>query len=121
MFERNKVYANQAYWDAVGNMDGNVVRSNIPNGGWWFFRWYAGLPTPPRTAAVGKTEAQLVRLVELRSKLLTLHHTPIDTLATRRHTAETTRCPTTEAPVAGPLPLAFRPSSVSHASAGNPT
>ncbi|MFC8667564.1 CBM35 domain-containing protein [Streptomyces sp. NPDC057199] len=43
MFERNKVYANQAYWDAAGNLDGNVVRSNIPNGGWWFFRWYAGL------------------------------------------------------------------------------
>ncbi|MDO0909472.1 CBM35 domain-containing protein [Streptomyces sp. DT2A-34] len=54
MFERNKVYANQAYWDAAGNMDGNVVRSNIPNGGWWFFRWYAGLTgdtvkvTPPQ-------------------------------------------------------------------------
>ena len=42
MFERNKVYANQAYWDAAGNLDGNVVRTNIPNGGWWFFRWYAG-------------------------------------------------------------------------------
>ncbi|MBC2900249.1 CBM35 domain-containing protein [Streptomyces cupreus] len=54
MFERNKVYANQAYWDAAGNLDGNVVRSNIPNGGWWFFRWYAGLTgdtvkvTPPQ-------------------------------------------------------------------------
>jgi len=54
MFERNKVYANQAYWDAAGNMDGNVVRSNIPNGGWWLFRWYAGLTgdtvrvTPPQ-------------------------------------------------------------------------
>ncbi|MET8163450.1 cellulosome protein [Streptomyces sp. NPDC005329] len=54
MFERNKVYANQAYWDAAGNMDGNVARTNIPNGGWWFFRWYAGLTgdtvevTPPR-------------------------------------------------------------------------
>ncbi|MFF8970169.1 cellulosome protein [Streptomyces sp. NPDC014995] len=54
MFERNKVYANQAYWDAAGNMDGNVVRSNIPNGGWWFFRWYAGMTgdtvkvTPPQ-------------------------------------------------------------------------
>ncbi len=54
MFERNKVYANQAYWDAAGNMDGNVVRSSIPNGGWWFFRWYAGLTgdtvrvTPPQ-------------------------------------------------------------------------
>ncbi|MEH0627577.1 CBM35 domain-containing protein [Streptomyces stelliscabiei] len=58
MFERNKVYANQAYWDAAGNMDGNVVRSNIPNGGWWFFRWYAGLTgntvqvTPPQANTV---------------------------------------------------------------------
>ncbi|MFJ7046001.1 CBM35 domain-containing protein [Streptomyces sp. NPDC101112] len=58
MFERNKVYANQAYWDAAGNMDGNVVRSNIPNGGWWFFRWYAGLTgdtvkvTPPRANTI---------------------------------------------------------------------
>ncbi|WP_069772327.1 CBM35 domain-containing protein [Streptomyces sp. LUP30] len=58
MFERNKVYANQAYWDAAGNMDGNVVRTNIPNGGWWFFRWYAGLTgdtvrvTPPQADAV---------------------------------------------------------------------
>ncbi|MEU5071691.1 CBM35 domain-containing protein [Streptomyces asoensis] len=54
MFERNKVYANQAYWDAAGNLDGNVVHTGIPNGGWWFFRWYAGLTgetvavTPPR-------------------------------------------------------------------------
>lgn len=43
MFERNKVYANMAYWDAAGNLSGHVVRSNIPNGGWWLFRWYAGL------------------------------------------------------------------------------
>ncbi|MDO0930992.1 CBM35 domain-containing protein [Streptomyces sp. DG2A-72] len=43
MFERNKVLANMAYWDAAGNLSGHVVRSNIPNGGWWFFRWYAGL------------------------------------------------------------------------------
>ena len=41
MFERNKVYANMAYWDAAGNLSGHVVRSNIPNGGWWLFRWYA--------------------------------------------------------------------------------
>ncbi|MEV7085994.1 CBM35 domain-containing protein [Streptomyces sp. NPDC093085] len=58
MFERNKVYANQAYWDAAGNLDGNVVRTNIPNGGWWFFRWYAGLTgqtvrvTPPAANTV---------------------------------------------------------------------
>lgn len=58
MFERNKVYANQAYWDAAGNLSGNVVRSNVPNGGWWFFRWYAGLTgdtvkvTPPQPNTV---------------------------------------------------------------------
>ncbi|MFE0254093.1 CBM35 domain-containing protein [Streptomyces sp. NPDC059010] len=58
MFERNKVYANAAYWDAAGNLSGHVVRSNIPNGGWWFFRWYAGLTgdtvkvTPPRADTV---------------------------------------------------------------------
>ncbi len=58
MFERNKVYANQAYWDAAGNMDGNVVRTNIPNGGWWLFRWYAGLTgntvkvTPPQANTI---------------------------------------------------------------------
>ncbi|MFE5812623.1 cellulosome protein [Streptomyces sp. NPDC056479] len=58
MFERNKVYANAAYWDAAGNLSGHVVRANIPNGGWWFFRWYAGLTgdtvqvTPPRPSAV---------------------------------------------------------------------
>jgi hypothetical protein len=58
MFERNKVYANQAYWDAAGNLSGNVVRTNIPNGGWWFFRWYAGLTgdtvkvTPPSANTV---------------------------------------------------------------------
>ena len=58
MFERNKVFANQAYWDAAGNLDGNVVRSNIPNGGWWFFRWYAGMTgktvkvTPPQANTI---------------------------------------------------------------------
>lgn len=58
LFERNKVFADQAYWDAAGNLDGNVVHTNIPNGGWWFFRWYAGLSgntvrvTPPKANAV---------------------------------------------------------------------
>ncbi|WP_461008410.1 CBM35 domain-containing protein [Streptomyces capparidis] len=58
MFERNKVYANQAYWDAAGNLSGNVVRTNIPNGSWWFFRWYAGMTgqtvkvTPPQPDTV---------------------------------------------------------------------
>ncbi|QNP68762.1 cellulosome protein [Streptomyces roseirectus] len=58
MFERNKVYANMAYWDAAGNLSGQVVRSNIPNGGWWLFRWYAGLTgdtvkvTPPQANTI---------------------------------------------------------------------
>ncbi len=58
MFERNKVYANQAYWDAAGNLSGNVVRTNTPNGGWWFFRWYAGMTgqtvkvTPPQANTI---------------------------------------------------------------------
>lgn len=58
MFERNKVHANMAYWDAAGNLSGTVVRANAPNGAWWFFRWYAGLTgetvavTPPRPNAV---------------------------------------------------------------------
>ncbi|MFF3500989.1 cellulosome protein [Streptomyces sp. NPDC003247] len=58
MFERNKVYADQAYWDAAGDLSGSVVRTNVPNGAWWFFRWYAGLTgdtvrvVPPRPGAV---------------------------------------------------------------------
>ncbi|MEO3754453.1 CBM35 domain-containing protein [Streptomyces sp. B6B3] len=58
MFERNKVYANQAYWNAAGNLSGNVVQTSIPNGGWWFFRWYAAMTgqsvrvTPPRANAI---------------------------------------------------------------------
>ncbi|ARQ67888.1 CBM35 domain-containing protein [Streptomyces marincola] len=54
MFERAAVHANQAYWDVAGNLDGNVAQTNIPNGGWWFFRWYAAMPgdtvrvDPPR-------------------------------------------------------------------------
>ncbi|MCI3270685.1 CBM35 domain-containing protein [Streptomyces cylindrosporus] len=54
MFEDTKVYAQQPYWDIAGNMDGNTVQANIPNGSWWFWRWYAGMTgqtvrtTPPQ-------------------------------------------------------------------------
>ncbi|MET9827960.1 CBM35 domain-containing protein [Streptomyces sp. NPDC006385] len=54
MFEDTKVYAQQPYWDIAGNMDGNTVRTNVPNGTWWFWRWYAGMTgqtvktTPPQ-------------------------------------------------------------------------
>jgi hypothetical protein len=42
----------------VTSLDGNVVRSNIPNGCWWFFRWYAGMTgdtvkvTPPQANTI---------------------------------------------------------------------
>ncbi|MFD7499610.1 CBM35 domain-containing protein [Streptomyces sp. NPDC059850] len=58
LFERNKVYADQAYWDAAGNLSGSVAQANIPNGAWWFFRWYATMTgrtvkvTPPTPNAV---------------------------------------------------------------------
>ncbi|MCD9879544.1 CBM35 domain-containing protein [Streptomyces guryensis] len=58
MFERNKVYAYQAYWDMAGNLDGNVSQTNIPNGDWWLLRWYAGLTgqtvkvTPPQSNVI---------------------------------------------------------------------
>jgi hypothetical protein len=58
MFERNKVYADQAYWDIAGNLDGNVSQTNVPNGDWWLLRWYAGLSgqtvrvTPPQANTI---------------------------------------------------------------------
>lgn len=54
MFEDTKAYAQQPYWDMAGNMDGNTVRTNAGNGGWWFWHWYAGMTgqtvkaTPPQ-------------------------------------------------------------------------
>ncbi|MFE9448097.1 CBM35 domain-containing protein [Streptomyces sp. NPDC006739] len=58
MFERNKVHADQAYWDIAGNLDDNVAQTNIPNGDWWLLRWYAGLTgqtvrvTPPQSDVI---------------------------------------------------------------------
>ncbi|MGW1272225.1 CBM35 domain-containing protein [Streptomyces sp. NPDC002491] len=58
MFERNKVYADQAYWNIAGNLDDNAAQTNIPNGTWWLLRWYAGLTgktvqlTPPQPDTV---------------------------------------------------------------------
>ncbi|MFJ9743286.1 CBM35 domain-containing protein [Streptomyces sp. NPDC101166] len=58
MFERNKVYADQAYWNIAGNLNDNAAQTNIPNGTWWLLRWYAGLTgntvelTPPQRNVV---------------------------------------------------------------------
>ncbi|MFJ3799090.1 carbohydrate-binding protein [Streptomyces sp. NPDC090088] len=54
MFEDTKVYAQQPYWDIAGNMSGNTVHTDVPNGSWWFWHWYAGMTgqtvrtTPPQ-------------------------------------------------------------------------
>ncbi|MDQ0834583.1 hypothetical protein QF032_006427 [Streptomyces achromogenes] len=56
MFEDTKSYAQQPYWDAAGNMDGNTARTNSPNGAWWFWHAYAGMTgqtvkaTPPQVS-----------------------------------------------------------------------
>ncbi|MFF7930620.1 CBM35 domain-containing protein [Streptomyces sp. NPDC007940] len=55
MFERNKVYADQAYWNIAGNLNDNAVQTNIPNGTWWLLRWYAGLTG--RTVQVSPPQA----------------------------------------------------------------
>ncbi|WP_030040679.1 CBM35 domain-containing protein [Streptomyces resistomycificus] len=58
MFERNKVYADQAYWNIAGNLNDNAAQTNVPNGTWWLLRWYAGLTgetvklTPPQPNTV---------------------------------------------------------------------
>ncbi|UXY18218.1 carbohydrate-binding protein [Streptomyces cynarae] len=58
MFEDTKVYAEQPYWDIAGNMDGNTVHTNIPNGTWWFWHWYAQMTgqtvqtTPPQANTI---------------------------------------------------------------------
>jgi hypothetical protein len=58
MFEDAKVYADMPYWDVAGNLAGHAVQTNVPNGGWWFFRAYAGLSgqtvkvTPPRPETI---------------------------------------------------------------------
>ncbi|MCQ9181756.1 carbohydrate-binding protein [Streptomyces sp. IBSBF 2953] len=56
MFEDTKVYGQQPYWDAAGNMDGNTALTNSPNGSWWFWHAYAGMTgqtvkaTPPQVS-----------------------------------------------------------------------
>ncbi|MFF5370898.1 CBM35 domain-containing protein [Streptomyces sp. NPDC013187] len=77
MFERNKVYADQAYWNIAGNLNDNAAQTNIPNGTWWLLRWYAGLtgktvqldPPQPNTIDTvqgiasldtGRTQAQVL-------------------------------------------------------------
>lgn len=58
MLERNHVYGDTAYWDAAGNLNGNAVQTDVPNGGWWFYKWYADLSgqlakvTPPSADTV---------------------------------------------------------------------
>ncbi|GAB4004949.1 hypothetical protein GCM10029992_51390 [Glycomyces albus] len=43
MFEDTKVYADMAYWTAAGGYSGSAPQTNVPNGGWWFFRTYSNM------------------------------------------------------------------------------
>ncbi|TDD66535.1 cellulosome protein [Jiangella aurantiaca] len=44
MFEEAKVAAGgKAYWTAAGGLAGDVVQTNQPGGGWWFYKMYADL------------------------------------------------------------------------------
>lgn len=44
MFEEAKVAAGgKAYWTAAGGQAGDVVQTNQPGGGWWFYKMYADL------------------------------------------------------------------------------
>ncbi|NDL57454.1 CBM35 domain-containing protein [Phytoactinopolyspora mesophila] len=44
MFEEAKVAAGgKAYWTAAGGLAGDVVQTNKPGGGWWFYKMYADL------------------------------------------------------------------------------
>jgi Carbohydrate binding module (family 35) len=44
MFEEMKVAAGgKAYWTAAGGLAGDVVQTNKPGAGWWFYKMYADL------------------------------------------------------------------------------
>lgn len=44
MFEEAKVAAGgKAYWTAAGGLAGDVVQTNMPGGGWWFYKMYADM------------------------------------------------------------------------------
>ncbi|WP_214104699.1 CBM35 domain-containing protein [Acrocarpospora catenulata] len=65
MFEEAKVDAGgKAYWTAAGLLGGDVVETNKPGGGWWFYKMYADMAgsdtvkvTPPAATTIDKLEA----------------------------------------------------------------
>jgi hypothetical protein len=77
MFEKAKVYADQAYWDIAGNFDDLMTGQNTPTGAYWLYYWYARMTgnsvsvTPPSPNTVdtlqgvasydtGKKQAQVI-------------------------------------------------------------
>jgi len=77
MFEKAKVYADQAYWDIAGNFDDLMTGQNTPTGAYWLYYWYARMTgnsvavTPPSANTVdtlqgvasydtGKKQAQVI-------------------------------------------------------------
>ena len=65
MFEEAKVAAGgKAYWTAAGGLAGDVVQTNKPGAGWWFYKMYADMNggqtvrvTRPDTTTVDAMEA----------------------------------------------------------------
>jgi hypothetical protein len=65
MFEEAKVAAGgKAYWTAAGGLAGDVVQTNKPGAGWWFYKMYADMRggrtvevTRPDTTTVDAMEA----------------------------------------------------------------
>ncbi|WP_062357465.1 CBM35 domain-containing protein [Herbidospora yilanensis] len=65
MLEEAKVDAGgKAYWTAAGLLGGDVVETNKPGGGWWFYKMYADMAgsdtvkvTPPAATTIDKLEA----------------------------------------------------------------
>jgi hypothetical protein len=68
MFEEAKVDAGgKAYWTAAGGLAGDVVQTNRPGGGWWFYKMYADMAggdtvavTRPDTASLDALDALAV-------------------------------------------------------------
>jgi hypothetical protein len=59
MFEDTKVDAGgKAYWTVAGSLAGDVVQTNQPGGGWWFYKMYADMTsdtvrvTPPQPSVI---------------------------------------------------------------------
>ncbi|HEX6355815.1 CBM35 domain-containing protein [Actinophytocola sp.] len=64
MFEEAKVAAGgKAYWTAAGGLAGDVVQTNKPGAGWWFYKMYADM-RGGQTVAVSRPDTTSVDAME---------------------------------------------------------